>query len=232
GGFELLDRCLQALDDGLALAGDAIALQGLRFGFGFGLLHLENLVGFAAGLRRNLLALRGIDVVHGGFDLGVGHDVRDESAENVVAEGVHHDVEVFFDGGGNLLHLLEGLVEGERGHVAEDGVEDVALNLGLRIAELVIGVKDLLFDDLELHGDRNGDEDVVFAFGFNVDHSLADLEIDEAHIFAPGQQNLQAGTRDAVEFAEALDDAGGVGAHGVHGFEERNEDEDADDGGD
>jgi hypothetical protein len=37
--------------------------------------------------------------------------------------------------------------------------------------------------------------------------------------------------RDAVEFAEALHHAGGVGAHGVHGFEDGDEHEDADDGG-
>ena len=133
GGFEFLDRCLQAFDDGLTLAGGAFALQRLRLGFCFGLLHLEDFVGFATGLRRDLLALRGVDVVHGGFYFGVGNDVSDQRAQNVVAEGVHHFVEIFFDGAGDLLHLLEGFVEGERGHVAEDGVEDVALDLALRI---------------------------------------------------------------------------------------------------
>ena len=88
------DRGLQALDDGLALAGHAVALQRLRFGFGLGLLDLENLVGFAAGLGGNLLALRGVDVVHGGLDFGVGNDVGDQRAQNVVAEGVHHFVEI------------------------------------------------------------------------------------------------------------------------------------------
>ncbi len=85
---------MQALDNGLTLAGDAVALQGLRLGFGLGLLHLENLVGFAASLGRDLLALRGVDVVHGRLDLGVGNDIGDERAQNVVAEGVHHFVEV------------------------------------------------------------------------------------------------------------------------------------------
>jgi hypothetical protein len=64
----------------MACAGDAVALQRFRFGFGFGLLDLENLVGFAAGLGRDLLALRGVDVVHGGFDFGVGNDVGDQRA--------------------------------------------------------------------------------------------------------------------------------------------------------
>ena len=105
----------------------------LRLGFGLGLLHLENLVGLAAGLGRDLLALRGVDVVHGGLHLGVGNDVGDQRAQNVVAEGVHHLVEISLDGAGDLLHLLEGFVESERGHVAEDGVEDVALDLALRI---------------------------------------------------------------------------------------------------
>ena len=133
---------------------------------------------------------------------------------------------------GDLLHLLEGFVEGERGHVAEDGVEDVALDLALRIAQLVVGVEDLGLDDLVLHRDGDGDEDVVLGLGFDVDRGLAHLQIDEAHGFALRHQKLQAGPRDAVELAEALHDAGGVGAHGVHGFEHRDEHKDGYDAGD
>ena len=42
---------------------------------------------------------------------------------------------------------------------------------------------------------------------------------------------MQAGARDAVELAEALDYSGRVGAHGVHGFEHRDEQKDGDDAG-
>jgi len=46
--------------------------------------------------------LGGVDVVHGGFDFGVGDDVGDEGFEDVVAELAHDDVELFFDGGGRF----------------------------------------------------------------------------------------------------------------------------------
>jgi len=111
GGFEFLHRRLQAFDDGLTLAGGAFALQRLRLGFSLGLLDLKDFVGFAAGLRSDLLALRGVDVVHCGFDLGVGNDVSDQRAQNVVAEVVHDFVEIALDGAGDLLHLLESFVE-------------------------------------------------------------------------------------------------------------------------
>ena len=195
------------------------------------MLDFEDFVGFAAGLSGDLLALRGVDIVHGGFYFGVRNDVGDQRAQNVVAEVIHYFVEIALDGAGDLLHLLEGFVEGEGGHVAEDGVEDVALDLALRIAEFVVSVKDLGFDDLILHGDGDGDEDVVFGFGFNIDDGLTHLKIDKADGFTPGQQELQARARDAVEFSEALHHAGRVSADRVHGLEDRDDYKDAHDGG-
>jgi hypothetical protein len=216
---------LEAQDDGGALLGDAFALE--SFGLGFGLLDLENFFGFAAGLGGGLFALRGVDVVHSGFDFGVGDHVGDERFEDVVAELAHDGVELAFDGGGDLRLLLEGLVEGEGGDVAKDGVEDVALDLFLRGAELVVGLENLVGEDLVLDRDGNGDEDVVFGFGFDVDVGLADLEVHEADGFAPRHEEVEAGLGDAIEFAEALDDARGVGADGVHGLDDSNQDEDA-----
>ena len=58
----------------------------------------ENLVGFAAGRGGDLLALRGVDVVHGGLDLGVGDDVGDQNVDDLVAEGGHVGVELLLDG--------------------------------------------------------------------------------------------------------------------------------------
>src|SRR5215472_8275173 len=72
GLLELLHRGLEALDDGLALVGDALPLESLALGFGFGLLDDEDLLGFAAGVGGHLLALRGIDIVHGDLTLESG----------------------------------------------------------------------------------------------------------------------------------------------------------------
>ena len=153
GLAEVFDGGAEAVDDGLALGGDAFALQGFGFGFGLGLFDLEDLVGFAAGLGGDLRALGGVDVVHRVFDLGVGDDVGDERVEDVVAEAGHGGVELGFDGDGDAGLLLEGLVEGELGDVAEDGVEDEGLDLFLRGAEFVEGVVDLVVEDLVLDAD-------------------------------------------------------------------------------
>ena len=97
----MLDRVLQALDDGLALVGDALALQRFAFRFGLGLLDHEDLLGFAAGGGGDLLALRGVDVVHRRLHLRVGNDVGDEHVDDLVAEGGHVGVELLLDGGGD-----------------------------------------------------------------------------------------------------------------------------------
>ena len=233
--LEVLDGGGEAVDDGLALGGDALALEGLGFGFGLGLLDLEDLFGLTAGLGRDLRALGGVDVVHRGLDLDVGDDVGDERGEDVEAEVGHDLIELDFDGDGDAGLLLEGLVEGELGDVAEDAVEDEGLDLLLRRAELVEGVGDLVVEDLILDADGDLHEDVVVGLGLDGELGLLDLEIDEVDALGEGDQEVQAGTGDAVELAEALDDTGGGGAHGVVGFgdgdeqEERNDEENDED---
>jgi hypothetical protein len=122
--------------------------------------------------------------------------------------------------------LLEGLVEGEFGDVAEDGVEDEGLNLFLRTAEFVEGVVDFVVEDLVLDGDRNLDEDVVVGLGLDGELGLLDLEVDEVDSLGVGDEDVEARADDAVELAEALDYPGGVGADGVKGFEDGDEADD------
>lgn len=223
---EVLDGGAKAVDDGLTLGGDAFALESFRFGFGFGLLDLEDLVGFASGLRCDLCALGSVDVVHGGFDFDVRDDISDERGEDVVPEAGHDGVELIFDVDGDAGLLLEGLVEGELGHVAEDAVEDEGLDLLLRGAELVEGVVDLVVEDLILDGDGDLDEDVVVSLGLDGELRLLDLEIDEEDTLGVGDEDVEAGADDAVEFAESLDDACGVGAHGEERLEDGDENDD------
>ena len=228
GFAEVLDGGAEAVDDGLTLGGDALALEGLGLGFGFGLFDFEDLVGFAAGLCCDLCALGGVDVVHRGFHFDVGDDVGDERVEDVEAEVGHGGVVLGFEGDGDAGLLLEGLVEGEFVEVAEDGVEDEGLDLLLRGAEFVEGVVDLVVENLVLDGDGDLDEDVVVGLGFDGELSLLDLEVDEVDTLGEGDEDVKAGADDAVEFAEALDYTSGVGAHGEEGFEDGDENDDAD----
>ncbi len=187
---------------------------------------LEDLVGLAAGLRCDLCALGSVNVVHRVFDFGVGDDVGDERVEDVVAEAGHGGVEFGFDGDGDAGLLLEGLVEGELGDVSENRVEDEGLDLFLRGAEFVEGVVDLVVEDLVLDGDRDLDEDVVVGFGLDLELGLLDLEVDEVDSLGVWDEDVEARADDAVEFAEAFDDAGGVGSNGEEGFEDGDENDD------
>ncbi len=186
-GLEVLDGGGEAVDDGLALAGYAVALQGFGFGFGLGLLDLEDFLGFAAGLGGDLRALRGVDVVHRGFDFDVGDDVGDEGGEDVEAEAGHDVVELDFDRYRDARLLLEGFVEGELGDVAEDAVEDEGLDLLLRGGETVEGVVDLVVEDLVLDADGDLDEDVVVGLGLDLELGLLDLQVDEIDSLGEGE---------------------------------------------
>jgi hypothetical protein len=93
--------------------------------------------------------------------------------------------------------------------VAEDGVEDEGLDLLLRRGELVEGVGDLVVEDGVLDADGDLDEDVVVGFGFDGELRLFDLEVDEVDALGEGDEEVEAGAGDAVELAEAFDDAGG-----------------------
>jgi len=125
--------------------------------------------------------------------------------------------------------LLEGFVQGELGDVAEDGVEDEGLDLLLRCGEAIEGVVDFVVEDLVLDADGDLDEDVVVGLGLDLKLSLLDLEVDEIDSLGEGEEEVGAGAGDAVEFAEALDYAGGEGADLVVGFGDEDEEEDRND---
>jgi hypothetical protein len=110
--------------------------------------------------------------------------------------------------------------------VAEDAVEDEGLDLFLRGAELVEGVVDLVVEDLVLDGDGDLDKDVVVGLGLDGKLRLLDLEVDEVDALGEGDEDVKAGTDDAVELAEAFDNARRIGADGEEGFEDGDENDD------
>ena len=192
------------------------------------MLHLEDFFGLATCLRRNLSTLCGVDVVHRVLHLAVRDDVRDQRGEDVEAEAAHDGVELDLDGDRDAGLLLEGLVQRELGHVAEDRVEDEALNLLLRRGELVEGVGDLVVQHLVLHADGNLHEDVVAGLGLHLELRLLDLQVDEVDALREREEEVQPRARDAVELAEAFDDTGGISAHGVVGLGDEYQEEDTD----
>ncbi len=89
----------------------------------------------------------------------------------------------------------------------EDHLLDVGLDLRHGIRELVIGVIDLFRANAVLHGDRDGDEDVVFGLGLHGQGDLIDAQAHDAgHGIDERTLPVQARIGDAQEFAEARDD--------------------------
>ncbi len=178
--LELLDRALQSLDDGLALVGDALPLKRLALGFGFRLLDHENLFSLASGIRRDLLALRRIDVIHGRFHLGIGNDVGHQHVHDFVSERRHIGVEFFFHRQGNSGLACENLIERHPRDVTENDLLDVGLNLLRGIGQLVKCIINFFRPNLVLHRNRNGDEHVVFRLRLHGQIDLIDSQADAA----------------------------------------------------
>ena len=148
--------------------------------FGFGLLHHQDLLRLAAGVGGDLLALRGVDVVHRRLHFRVRHDVGDQHVDDLVAEARHVGVELLLHGSGDAGLAGEHLVERHAGHMAENDLLDIGLDLLHRVGELVEGVVDLFRANAVLHRNRNGDEDVVLGLGLHGQRDLIDAQADPA----------------------------------------------------
>ncbi len=97
---------------------DALALQRLALRFGFGLLDHQNLLGFAAGGGGDLLPLRRVDVVHGGFHLLVGNDIGHQHVDDLVSEAGHVVIEFMLHRGRDAGLAGEHVVERHAGNMA------------------------------------------------------------------------------------------------------------------
>jgi hypothetical protein len=61
--------------------------------------------------------------------------------------------------------------------------------------------------------------------GLDGELGLFYLEVDEVDALGEGNEYVETGADDAVEFAESLDDTCGVGAYGEESFEDGDENE-------
>ena len=207
GMRERLHRLLQPVNDGLALVGDALALQRLAEGFGLGLLHFQNLLGFPAGVGRDLLALGGVDLIHRRLHFCVGLDVGDQRLVNGVAVSLHHIGEAVANGRRDLSLLQESIVQIHLGHVPKDDVEYVRRYLTAGAGQLVERFVHMLGDDVILHRDRNFDEHVVFGLGLNIHRELLHAQVEPpGNLVNPRHLEIQAGGGDAQKLPHTLDD--------------------------
>lgn len=126
---KLVDRLTEAIDDRLALFGDASAGERLGLRIGLGCLDLEDAVGLTLLARGNAHSLRCVDLVHRTLDVGVGLDVGDERLHDAVAEVAHHERELVLHGVGDVVLLAKHVVDRDVGHPRTHDVEHEAPNL-------------------------------------------------------------------------------------------------------
>jgi hypothetical protein len=142
------------------------------------------------------------------------HDVGDEHIDDLVAEAGHVGVELLLHGGGDAGLAGEDLVEHHAGHVSEDHLLHIRLDLLHRVGQLIEGVVHFFRTHSVLHRDRNGDEDVVLGLGF---HGQRDLIDAQAHAAGDPIDDrpfpVQPGLGHAQEFSEPGDDGRLRGLH-------------------
>lgn len=165
---------------------------------------------------RLLLALGGVDAVHGLLHVGGQIDGRDERAHHVVTVG-HHEAGyrlVHIRGDGVLL--VEHLIEGVLRHAGAQGVDEVGAHLGRGIGQHVVAAPHArglsLGRRLGAHaGDWRGDGHVTVTLcaGLRVDAELL-LAGTHVHLGGDGLEErdleVQARSHRAVELAQPLND--------------------------
>mmetsp|Transcript_27554 Transcript_27554/g.82110 ORF Transcript_27554/g.82110 Transcript_27554/m.82110 type:complete len:366 (-) Transcript_27554:3-1100(-) len=155
------DGVAESVDDGAALPRDALALQlgGVRGRLRR--LHDLDLLGLRRHDRRVAEPLLLVDLVHGLHHGGVGHELGHEGLVDDEAVVRHLRLQLRLDRDGDVVLLLERLVDRHVRHRGPDDVRDVGVDLGSHVCELVHGVHGTFRLHGLLHRDLHGDEDVV-----------------------------------------------------------------------
>ena len=166
-------------------------------------------------LRGQAQPLRLVDIVHRTLDFLVGVDVGDGRCEDGVAERGHGRLELALDGERDLLLGREDVIQLDLGHRGAHDVEDVRLDLLLRVGQAVVRILDRLIvgPDLVLHGNADQDEHVILGLRL-----AGHLHLLQAHrhggrreLAAAGNHHVEARVCDARKLAELLDERHGTG---------------------
>jgi hypothetical protein len=151
--------------------------------------------------------LRRVDLVHRLLDLRIGVDVGHQRLDDPVAEIVHHVRKLVLHRVGDLVLLLEHIVELVLRHPCPDDVEDERRDLHVSIGQPVEGVVHLLGQHVVLDGDDDVDEHVVFGLGLDLDIELLDPQVNPSgDRFDERDLEVEPGLRDPCKLTEALHD--------------------------
>ena len=210
-----LEGIFNALRDSLALIRDALAGLFHAFCLSKRLSDLLNAIGFRQILRSQAHTLGGVDLVHGIFNFLRKRNARDECAHQREAVSghllAHRRVHIF----GDVVFLSEYLIERIRRNTRAQCVGNEVFHLLNGLLQHVVALENTRFHgivaqrviDVVLRGNIEADGHIVL--GFHID-AEAVLHGSQAHCrsFALEERDLhvEAGTHEAIEFAQALDD--------------------------
>mmetsp|Transcript_55000 Transcript_55000/g.178777 ORF Transcript_55000/g.178777 Transcript_55000/m.178777 type:complete len:265 (+) Transcript_55000:443-1237(+) len=166
------DGVMQTIDDGAPLPSDTLALQLSSVRRGLRRLHDPDLLPLRSHDRRIAQALLLVDLVHGLHHLGVRHQLCDQGLVDLEAVVAHLDRESLLHRVGDVILLLEGLVQGKVRYTRPHHIRDVGVDLRMDVRELVDGVHRILRLHGLLHGDFGRDEDVVLRLRVHLHHQL------------------------------------------------------------
>mmetsp|Transcript_17630 Transcript_17630/g.29304 ORF Transcript_17630/g.29304 Transcript_17630/m.29304 type:complete len:288 (+) Transcript_17630:281-1144(+) len=219
---ELRNRRLKTMHDRLTLPSNAQTGQVAGFGLGLGGLGELDLVGLGLVGGSLLEAAGGVDLVHGGFDLGVGGQVGNEAVDDLVAVILHHITELRHNGGGDVGLRGKRIIEFHARDGGTHHVKHITLDLASGIAEAVVRIVGRSDQDAVLDGDGHLDKDIVLGLGLANDVELLDAKGEPtSHRRERPANKMESRVDKRAELAEVLDDsnlvcADALEAHATH----------------
>mmetsp|Transcript_127941 Transcript_127941/g.409103 ORF Transcript_127941/g.409103 Transcript_127941/m.409103 type:complete len:245 (-) Transcript_127941:22-756(-) len=166
------DGVTQTIDDGTPLSSDTLALQLGSVRHGLRRLHGSDLVRLRSHDRRIAQALLLVDLVHRRHHLVVWHHLRDQGLVDLEAVVTHLDREFLLHLDGDVILLLEGLVQGHVRHSGAHHIRNVGVDLRMDVRELVNGIHRVLGHHGLLHCNFGRDEDIVLRLRVHLYHQL------------------------------------------------------------
>src|SRR4029077_15379165 len=207
-GFrEVFHRIFQPRDDRFPLIRDAFSLQAFRFGSCSRLLHQQHLIRLRPRDGRFPFPLRGVDVVHRGLHLLVGHDVGDQDFHDGVAVLLHRGVQVVSQIVRNVRLVQKGIIQFHFRNVAQNYVVHHGFDLLHRVGQFVERGFDCVGNHFVLDRDGYLNEDVVLGFRLYLHVELLDLHAQPAnHSLEIRRLPIQTRASNARKFSQPLHD--------------------------
>mmetsp|Transcript_3695 Transcript_3695/g.7442 ORF Transcript_3695/g.7442 Transcript_3695/m.7442 type:complete len:202 (-) Transcript_3695:124-729(-) len=155
------DGVSQAINDCPPLPRDALTLELRGIRRSLSCLHDLDLLGLRRHNRGVSQALLLVDLIHGVHDLSIRCQLCDEGLVDRKAKGTHLKCQLVLDCIGDVVFLLEGLIEQHRRHLRPDDVRDIGVDLLVHVCQLVHSLLNFLRHDRLLNRHLGSDKDVV-----------------------------------------------------------------------